>query len=69
MDPRDITEEEALTTLEGVNTRVTELAVVQEQDTQDIYEGHLVTALGEIQALQAREQARAGTPEGTGSST
>nr|GFB85579.1 hypothetical protein [Tanacetum cinerariifolium] len=28
-----------------------------------------VTALGEIQALQAREQARAGTPEGAGSST
>nr|GFC58667.1 hypothetical protein [Tanacetum cinerariifolium] len=32
-------------------------------------QGHLVTALGEIQALQAREQARAGTPEGAGSST
>nr|GFD04618.1 hypothetical protein [Tanacetum cinerariifolium] len=29
--------EEALTTLEGVNTRVTELAAVQKQDTQDIY--------------------------------
>nr|GEV49571.1 hypothetical protein [Tanacetum cinerariifolium] len=29
--------EAALTTLEGVNTRVTELAAVQEQDTQDIY--------------------------------
>nr|GEY24843.1 hypothetical protein [Tanacetum cinerariifolium] len=37
IDPRDVAEEEALTTLEGVNTRVTELAVVQEQDTQDIY--------------------------------
>nr|GFA52818.1 hypothetical protein [Tanacetum cinerariifolium] len=37
IDPRDIAEEEALTTLEGVNTRVTELAAVQEQDTQDIY--------------------------------
>nr|GFA44723.1 hypothetical protein [Tanacetum cinerariifolium] len=36
-DPRDVAEEEALTTLEGVNTRVTELAAVQEQDTQDIY--------------------------------
>nr|GEV26336.1 hypothetical protein [Tanacetum cinerariifolium] len=36
IDPRDIAEEEALTTLEGVNTRVTELATVQEQDTQDI---------------------------------
>ncbi|GJX00515.1 putative reverse transcriptase domain-containing protein [Tanacetum coccineum] len=37
VDPRDTTEEVALTTLEGVNTRVTELAAVQEQDTQDIY--------------------------------
>nr|GFA22784.1 hypothetical protein [Tanacetum cinerariifolium] len=88
IDPRDVAEEEALTTLEGVNTRVTELAAVQEQDTQDIYGvmedaqgrhmeifqrvealGHLVTALGETQALQAREQARVGAPEGAGSST
>nr|GFC96350.1 hypothetical protein [Tanacetum cinerariifolium] len=38
IDPRDVAEEEALTTLEGVNTRITELAAVQEQDTQDIYE-------------------------------
>nr|GFA46413.1 hypothetical protein [Tanacetum cinerariifolium] len=38
IDPRDVVDEEALTTLEGVNTRVTELAAVQEQDTQDIYE-------------------------------
>ncbi|GKC92725.1 hypothetical protein Tco_1158167 [Tanacetum coccineum] len=37
VDPRDATEEVALTTLEGVNTRVTELASIQEQDTQDIY--------------------------------
>nr|GFB44083.1 reverse transcriptase domain-containing protein [Tanacetum cinerariifolium] len=37
IDSRDVAEEEALTTLEGVNTRVTELAAVQEQDTQDIY--------------------------------
>nr|GFB98918.1 hypothetical protein [Tanacetum cinerariifolium] len=37
IDPRDVADEEALTTLKGVNTRVTELAVVQEQDTQDIY--------------------------------
>ncbi|GJU09692.1 hypothetical protein Tco_1132088 [Tanacetum coccineum] len=37
VDPRDAAEEVALTTLEGVNTRVTELAAVQEQDTQDIY--------------------------------
>nr|GEZ03861.1 hypothetical protein [Tanacetum cinerariifolium] len=101
IDPRDVAEEEALTTLEGVNTRVTELAAVQEQNTQDIYGvmedaqgrqtemfqrvetlvddsryhyetgrlGHPVTALGEIQALQAREQACAGAPEGAGSST
>nr|GEX84498.1 reverse transcriptase domain-containing protein [Tanacetum cinerariifolium] len=37
IDPRDVAKEEALTTLEGVNTRVTELVVVQEKDTQDIY--------------------------------
>ncbi|GKF31827.1 hypothetical protein Tco_0101625, partial [Tanacetum coccineum] len=37
VDPRDDTEEVALTTLEGVNTRVIELVVVQEQNTQDIY--------------------------------
>nr|GFC86590.1 hypothetical protein [Tanacetum cinerariifolium] len=86
IDPRDVAEEEALTTLEGINTRVTKLAAVQEQDTQDIYEvmedtqatlttqlsslqGHLATALGKIRALQAREQARAGAPEGASSST
>nr|GFA30562.1 hypothetical protein [Tanacetum cinerariifolium] len=48
IDPRDVAEEEALTTFEG---------------------GYLATALGEIRALQAREQARAGAPEGAGSST
>nr|GEX64389.1 hypothetical protein [Tanacetum cinerariifolium] len=37
IDPRDVSEEEALATLEGVNTRVIELAAVQEQDTHDIY--------------------------------
>nr|GFB06629.1 hypothetical protein [Tanacetum cinerariifolium] len=37
IDLRDVAEEEAMTTLERVNTRVTELAAVQEQDTQDIY--------------------------------
>nr|GFA81740.1 hypothetical protein [Tanacetum cinerariifolium] len=52
IDPRDVAEEEELTTLKGVNTR-----------------GHLAMALGEIQALQAREQARVGAPEGTSSST
>nr|GEZ21352.1 hypothetical protein [Tanacetum cinerariifolium] len=156
IDLQYIAEEEALTTVEGVNTRVTELAAVQEQDIYAVMEdaqrrqmemfqrvetlvddsryhyetgrlvdqearcsreawahsiglslvvhfelqeymthtwvqdqhihaqdtliatlttqlsslqGHLVTALGEIQPLQAREQARAGTPEGVGSST
>ncbi|GKC75798.1 putative reverse transcriptase domain-containing protein, partial [Tanacetum coccineum] len=37
IDLRDATEEVALTTLEGVKTRVTEHAAVQEHDTQDIY--------------------------------
>ncbi|GJZ55334.1 hypothetical protein Tco_0610527 [Tanacetum coccineum] len=159
VEPRETTEEIAPVTLEGVNTRVTELTVVQEQDTQEIYaviedtqdrqtqiyqtvetlvddsryhyetarlldqealvsreawahsmgfssavhfelqgyrthvwtqdhrmdvqdsliaaltaqvsslQGHLATALGEIRALQAREQARADAPEGTGSSS
>ncbi|GKE05101.1 hypothetical protein Tco_1397119 [Tanacetum coccineum] len=90
VDPREAAEEVAPATLEGVNTRVTELAVVQEQDTQDIYadhridaqesliatlvaqvsslQGHLATALGEIRALQARDQTRADAPEGAGSS-
>ncbi|GJR96598.1 hypothetical protein Tco_0268772 [Tanacetum coccineum] len=37
VDPREAVEEVAPTTLKGVNTRVTELTAVQEQDTQDIY--------------------------------
>ncbi|GJR94757.1 hypothetical protein Tco_0266931 [Tanacetum coccineum] len=37
VDPREAAKEVAPATLEGVNTRVTELATVQEQDTQDIY--------------------------------
>ncbi|GKB40969.1 putative reverse transcriptase domain-containing protein [Tanacetum coccineum] len=37
VDPTEAVEEVALMTLEGVNARVTELASVQEQDTQDIY--------------------------------
>nr|GEY37496.1 hypothetical protein [Tanacetum cinerariifolium] len=37
IDSRDVAKEEALTTLKGVNARVTELAAMQEQDTQDIY--------------------------------
>ncbi|GJS98256.1 hypothetical protein Tco_0819426 [Tanacetum coccineum] len=36
VDPTEAAEEIALVTLEGVNTRVTELAAMQEQDTQDI---------------------------------
>ncbi|GJT88211.1 hypothetical protein Tco_1069928 [Tanacetum coccineum] len=36
-DPTKAVEEVAPTTLEGVNARVTELAAVQEPDTQDIY--------------------------------
>ncbi|GKC63807.1 hypothetical protein Tco_1096405 [Tanacetum coccineum] len=64
-------------TLEGVNARVTELAAVQKQDTHDIYEslmetliayvallqGHYSAALGQIQALQARDQTHADDPE------
>ncbi|GJU72716.1 hypothetical protein Tco_1264121 [Tanacetum coccineum] len=37
VDPREAAEEIAPVTLEGVNTRVTELVAVQEKDTQDIY--------------------------------
>ncbi|GKE86132.1 hypothetical protein Tco_1559874, partial [Tanacetum coccineum] len=37
VDPTMAIEEVALTTLEGVNARVTELVAVQEQDTQDVY--------------------------------
>ncbi|GKD10647.1 hypothetical protein Tco_1190332, partial [Tanacetum coccineum] len=37
VDPIKAVEEVAPTTLEGVNARVIELAVFQEQDTQDIY--------------------------------
>nr|GEW17177.1 hypothetical protein [Tanacetum cinerariifolium] len=57
IDLRDVAEEEALTTLEGVNTRVTELAAVQEQDTQDIYgvmedtQGRKTEILQRVEAL------------------
>ncbi|GJZ08648.1 hypothetical protein Tco_0542931, partial [Tanacetum coccineum] len=129
VDPVEAVDEVAPTTLEGVNARVTELAAVQEQDTQDIYavikddqealvsredwahsvglssavhyelqayrthtqmqdyhiasqesltatliaqvsllQGQLSAALGQIQALQARDQAHADDPEGAGSS-
>ncbi|GKE11102.1 putative reverse transcriptase domain-containing protein, partial [Tanacetum coccineum] len=38
VDPTEAVEEVAPTTLEGVNARVTELAAIQEQDTQDVYD-------------------------------
>nr|GEZ91763.1 hypothetical protein [Tanacetum cinerariifolium] len=112
IDPRDVTEEEALTTLKGVNTRGRKTEIFQRvktlvDDSQYHYETgrlvdqearcsreawahsiglssavhfelqgymthtwrHLVTALGDIQALQAREQARAGALDGASSST
>ncbi|GJR20391.1 putative reverse transcriptase domain-containing protein [Tanacetum coccineum] len=113
VDPTEAVEEVALTTLEGVNARVTELSQVQEEDTQDIYdvikdaqdrqthlsqrvdvliedrEFHretvllmeqevvvsreawaqsLLVALGQIQALQARDSTHADDPEGADSS-
>ncbi|GJR87641.1 zinc finger, CCHC-type containing protein [Tanacetum coccineum] len=125
VDPTEAVEEVAPTILEGVNARVTELAAVQEQDTQDIYvviedgqdrqtqlsqrvnvltkdrqfhyetsrlldqkalvsreawahsvglssavsllQGQLSAALGQIQALQARDQTHADDPEGAAS--
>ncbi|GJY49812.1 reverse transcriptase domain-containing protein, partial [Tanacetum coccineum] len=114
VDPTKAVKEVAPTTLEGVNARVTELAAVQEQDTQDIYaviedvglsstvhyelqayrthtqmqdyriashesltatliaqvsllHGQLSAALGQIQALQARDQTHVDDPEGAAS--
>ncbi|GJT70648.1 putative reverse transcriptase domain-containing protein [Tanacetum coccineum] len=43
VDPTEAVEEVAPTTLEGVNDKVTELAAVQEQDSQDIYAEALVS--------------------------
>ncbi|GJX49884.1 hypothetical protein Tco_0276729, partial [Tanacetum coccineum] len=57
VDPTETVKEVALTTLEGVNARVTELAA-----------GQLSAALGQIQALQARDQTHVDDPEGAGSS-
>nr|GFB62542.1 hypothetical protein [Tanacetum cinerariifolium] len=57
IDLRDVAEEEALTTLEGVNTRVTKLIAVQEQDTQNIYgvtedtQGRQTEILQRVEAL------------------
>ncbi|GJV89215.1 hypothetical protein Tco_1533153 [Tanacetum coccineum] len=127
VDPTKAVEEVAPMTLEGVNARVTELAAVQEQETQDIYaviedtqdrqtqlfqrvdrfvedrqfhydtarlldqealvsqeawahsvglrsavsslQRQLSAALGQIQALQARDQTYADDPEGASSSS
>ncbi|GJX78509.1 hypothetical protein Tco_0326658 [Tanacetum coccineum] len=108
VDLTEAVEEVALTTLEGVNARVIELTVVQEQDTQDIYDviedtqdrqtqthtrmqdfriasqeslmttlithvsslqGQLSAALGQIQALQARDQTHTDDHEGAASTT
>ncbi|GJY44827.1 hypothetical protein Tco_0433040 [Tanacetum coccineum] len=44
VDSREVAEDIAPMTLEGVNTRVTELTAVQEQDTDDIYAYHYETA-------------------------
>ncbi|GKA81617.1 reverse transcriptase domain-containing protein [Tanacetum coccineum] len=41
VDPSEAVEGTVQTTLEGVNDRVIELAVVQEQDTQDIYANNM----------------------------
>ncbi|GKD76108.1 hypothetical protein Tco_1334390, partial [Tanacetum coccineum] len=37
VDPIEVVEEVAPTTLEGVNARVTKLTAIQEQDTHDVY--------------------------------
>ncbi|GJS11380.1 hypothetical protein Tco_0368176 [Tanacetum coccineum] len=49
VDSREVVEEVAPMTLEGVNTRVTEFAAVQEQDTQDIY-----GVIGDTQDMQTQ---------------
>ncbi|GJZ95450.1 putative reverse transcriptase domain-containing protein [Tanacetum coccineum] len=53
VDPTEAVEEVAPTTLEGVNTRVIELAEVHEEDTQDIYVETVL--LMEQEALVSRE--------------
>ncbi|GKB57615.1 hypothetical protein Tco_0913801 [Tanacetum coccineum] len=52
VDPREAVEEAAPMTLKGVNTKVTKLAVVQEQDTQYHYE---TARLLDQEALVSRE--------------
>ncbi|GKE10862.1 hypothetical protein Tco_1414413 [Tanacetum coccineum] len=71
VDPIEAVEEVAPITLKGVNARVTELAAVLEHDTQDVYaviEGQLLAALGQLQALRARDQTHVDDHEGAGSS-
>ncbi|GKE01262.1 hypothetical protein Tco_1389245 [Tanacetum coccineum] len=56
VDLAEAVEEVAPTTLEGVTARVTELAAVKEQDTQDIYVFHHETELLlDQEALASRE--------------
>ncbi|GJV11603.1 hypothetical protein Tco_1353144 [Tanacetum coccineum] len=50
-----------------INAQESQIAALTAQVSS--LQGHLATALGEIRALQAREQARADVPEGTGSSS
>ncbi|GJZ61931.1 putative reverse transcriptase domain-containing protein [Tanacetum coccineum] len=79
VDPTEAVEEIAPTTLKGFNARVIELVEVQKEDTQDIYaesltatlvaqisflQRRLSAALGQIQALQARDQTHADDLEG-----
>ncbi|GJS68529.1 hypothetical protein Tco_0683094 [Tanacetum coccineum] len=75
VDPTEAVKEVAPTILEGVNARVTKLAAVQEQDTQDIYaviedgqdrQTQLFQRVDGLE-LQARDQAHADDPEGAAS--
>nr|GEW58393.1 retrovirus-related Pol polyprotein from transposon TNT 1-94 [Tanacetum cinerariifolium] len=58
---------------QGRQTKIFQRVEALVDDSQYHYEtgrlGHLATALGKIRALQAREQACAGAPEGASSST
>ncbi|GKE11278.1 hypothetical protein Tco_1414829, partial [Tanacetum coccineum] len=55
VDPREAVGEVAPMTLRGVNTRVTELNAVQEQDTQDIYYHYETARQLDQEALVSRE--------------
>ncbi|GJY21944.1 hypothetical protein Tco_0394510 [Tanacetum coccineum] len=54
VDPAEAVEEVALTTLEGANARVTELAEDKEEDTQDLYALETILLI-EQEALVSRE--------------